>query len=63
MSDLSQQIETAASQPKSAQNGDQKVEARPLSELIAADKYLAAKTAAARAPAVVFSKLVPPGAS
>jgi len=63
MADLSAEIEAAAATVKSMQNGDQKAEARPISELIEADKYLAAKTAAATSPRVVFNKLVPPGAS
>lgn len=63
MTDLSQTIADAAAEPKSVQNGDQKVEAKPIADLIAADKYLAAKAAAARSPRVVFNKLVPPGAS
>lgn len=63
MTDLSTDIATAATTPKSVQNGDQKVESRPLSELIEADKYLAGKSAVAAAPRVVFNKLVPPGAS
>ncbi len=63
MTDLSADIATAATSPKSVQNGDQKVESRPVAELIEADKYLAAKTALATAPRVLFNKLVPPGAS
>lgn len=62
MADLSSEIEAAAAQPVEVQNGDQKVKARSLDELIAADKYLAAKAAAATSPGVRFSKLVPPGA-
>ena len=63
MADLSADIEAAAVTVKSMQNGDQKAESRPISELIEADKYLAAKTAAATSPRVIFNKLVPPGAS
>lgn len=63
MTDLSADIATAATSPKSVQNGDQKVESRPVAELIEADKYLAAKTAIATSPRVLFNKLVPPGAS
>lgn len=63
MTDLSADIATAATSPKSVQNGDQKVESRPVAELIEADKYLAAKTALATSPRVLFNKLVPPGAS
>lgn len=63
MTDLSTDIATAATRPKSVQNGDQKVEAKPIADLIAADKYLAEKTAVATSPRVVFNKLVPPGAS
>lgn len=62
MTDLSTQIETAAGQPAEVQNGDQKVKARTLDEIIAADKYLAAKTAVASRPGVLFSRIVPPGA-
>lgn len=66
--DLSQTIADAAAEPKSMQNGDQKAESRPLSELIAADKYLKEKAAVESAATsgrgrVVFNKLVPPGAS
>lgn len=61
MADLADQIESAAATPKSVQNGDQKVESRPISELIEADKYLAAKTAVQTRPGVIFSKLQPPG--
>lgn len=63
MTDLSADIEAAALTVKSMQNGDQKAESRPIDELIKADKYLAAKTAAATSPRVIFNKLVPPGAS
>lgn len=63
MTDLSTEIATAATTPKSVQNGDQKAESRPVADLIAADKYLAAKTAVATNPRVIFNKLVPPGAS
>lgn len=68
MTDLSQTIADAVTSPRSVQNGDQKVESRPIAELIAADKYLAEKTAVEAAttssrPRVVFNKLVPPGAS
>ena len=62
MSDLSDEIQTAATSPAEMQNGDQRAKARPLSELIEADKYLAAKTAAAQSPRVLLSRLVPPGA-
>lgn len=68
MTDLSTTIATAATEPKAVQNGDQKVESRPIADLIAADKYLAEKEAVAAAassgrPRVVFNKLSPPGAS
>lgn len=63
MTDLSADIASAATKVKSMQNGDQKAEARPISDLIEADKYLAAKAAVATSPRVVFNKLVPPGAS
>lgn len=62
MADLTTQIETAAGQPVEVQNGDQKVKGRTLDELIAADKYLAAKQAVASRPGVLFSRIVPPGA-
>lgn len=65
MTDLSTTIATAATEPKSMQNGDQKAESRPIADLIAADKYLADKVAVAATgrPRVVFNKLSPPGAS
>ena len=63
MTDLSADIAAAAVTVKSMQNGDQKAEARPISELIEADKYLAAKAALATSPRVIFNKLVPPGAT
>ena len=62
MSDLSSDIQTAATSPAEVQNGDQRVKARTVSEVIEADRYLAAKTAAATSPRVLLSRLVPPGA-
>lgn len=62
VTDLSTDIATAAVGPKKAQNGDQSAEARAIEELIAADKYLAAKAAVATSPRVIFNKLSPPGA-
>lgn len=61
MSDLSTQIESDAAKAKSAEVDGQKIERRPLSELIEADKYLAAKQNASRGP--FFMKIVAPGAS
>ncbi len=63
MTDLSADIATAATSPKSVQNGDQKIESRPIADIVEADKYLAAKRAVATSPRVLFNKLVPPGAS
>lgn len=62
MADLSNDIQNAATTPAEVQNGDQRVKARTVAEMIEADKYLAAKAAAASSAKVVFSKLVPPGA-
>ncbi len=62
MSDLSSEIQTAATSPAEVQNGDQRVKARTVAEVIEADKYLAAKAAAAQSPRVLLSRLVPPGA-
>lgn len=46
MTDITDQIETDALTPSSVSVDGQSVSARPLSELIEADKYLANKTAA-----------------
>lgn len=63
MSDLSEQIETTAASPKKASTGDQSVESQSLTELIEADRHLAAKTAS-NSPSfgLRFAKMVPPGA-
>lgn len=61
MADLSDQIESDAAKAKAVEVDGQKIERRPLSELIEADKHLAAKQAAKRGP--FFSRIVPPGAS
>ncbi len=60
-SGLSSEIFAAASGPSEVQNGDQKVKARSIAELIEADKHLAAKTAAAD-PGSIFRRITPPGA-
>lgn len=60
MADLSDTIEADAAKAKSVEVDGQKIERRPIAELIEADKYLAAKQSARRGP--FFSKLVPPGA-
>ena len=61
MADLSDEIEADAQKAKSVEVDGQKIERRPVGELIEADKYLAAKSAAKRGP--FFTRLVPPGAS
>ena len=60
-SGLSSEILAAAGGPAEVQNGDQKVKARSIAELIEADKHLAAKTAAAD-PGSIFRRITPPGA-
>lgn len=47
MPDLSETIEKAAATPASAQAGGQSATARPIEELIEADRYLASKEVAA----------------
>lgn len=62
MADLSNDIETAATDPASASADGESVQARPLSELIEADKYLKANTGASKAHrGLRITKLVPPG--
>ena len=60
-SGLSSEIIAAAGGPSEVQNGDQKVKARSIAELIEADKHLAAKAAAAD-PGSIFRRITPPGA-
>ena len=63
MADLSTQIEAAAVEPAKAVVDGMAVEARLIDELIAADRYLAAKSAKAkRHQGLLFQTLVPPGA-
>jgi hypothetical protein len=62
MADLSSEIETAASQPAKATADGVSVEQRSLSDLIAADKYLKAQTAATKNHfGLRISKLEPGG--
>lgn len=61
MADLTEAIQNAATSPSEVQNGDQRVKARAVSELIDADKHLAAQSAAAN-PSALFRRIVPPGA-
>lgn len=64
MSDISTQIETDSSKAKRMKAGQHEKENRSLDELIAADKYLSAKTATGSISATVrgiVSKMVPPG--
>lgn len=64
MADLSSDIETAATGPKRAIVDGVDMQARSIDELIAADKYLAAKAAAAKGRAGLrISKFVPGGAA
>lgn len=62
--DFSETIETAAVEPAQASGDGVSMQSRPISELIAADQYLAAKRAAARSHGGLrFAKIQPPGAS
>lgn len=57
-------IEENAQGPKKASGDSGSVEQHPLTEQIAADKYLASKEAMkSRSRGVRFSKLIPPGAA
>lgn len=61
--DLPTVIEAAASEPKSATVDGRQVVGRDVSEVIEADKYLAARNATRRGfPGVVFGKITPPAA-
>ena len=63
-SDLEQTIETAAENPQSATVDGVTVTQRSISELIEADKYLQAKKALRRKNrGLIYTKIVPPGAS
>jgi hypothetical protein len=60
--DLSDQIEQAASDPQSAAVDGQSATARPMGDLIAADQYLAAKAGMARRRrGVRFTKILASG--
>lgn len=60
--DLADTIATEAVSPASSAADGQSATARPLADLITADRYLAAKAAmASRRKGVSFSKLIPPG--
>lgn len=64
MADLSSNIETAATQPKSATVDGVSAQSRDIDELIKADRYLARKTANANASfGLRFAKLVPGSAA
>lgn len=64
MPDLSETIEAVAADPLKAASDGQSAEQHPLPDLIEADRYLAAKAAAAaKGSGLRFTKLVPPGAS
>lgn len=63
MPDLSERIEEVAAGPSSVSGDGHSVSQQSVGDLIAADKHLAAKSAAARAHmGLRFTKLVPPGA-
>lgn len=63
MADLTEQITQAASDPAAASGDGQSATARPLGELIDADRYLGNKAAAARRRrGLRYSKLTTPGA-
>lgn len=60
--DLSETIAAEAAAPVSSTADGQSATARPLADLITADRYLAAKAAmASRRKGVQFGKLIPPG--
>ena len=62
--DLEQKIEESAKNPKRARGDSGEVEAHPLPDQIAADRYLNSKKAAkAKGSGLKLSKLVPPGAA
>lgn len=64
MADLSAQIETAATGPSMVTVDGETVKARSIDEMIKADRYLAAKTAAAnRKTGIRFAKIVAGGAA
>jgi len=61
---LTNSISDSAQQPAKVSSDAGSVEQHPLSEQIAADKYLASKTATQRKGlGIKFSKLSPPGAA
>lgn len=64
MSDLSESIESAAAAPLKSSADSISAEQHPLQDLIAADRYLASKEAAANngpLGGIVLSRLRPPG--
>ncbi|MBY0515100.1 MAG: hypothetical protein K2P78_14500 [Gemmataceae bacterium] len=62
MADLSPQIEQAGSDPASVSVDGLTVAAKPVDQLIKADQYLAAKSAASgRRRGLRFSKVINPG--
>lgn len=65
MADLSTDIETAATDPKQAAVDGVQVTARSIDEMIAADRYLAKKNAAAAngRGGLRFAKFVPPSSA
>lgn len=63
MADLKQTIIDAAQSPKKASNETGAVEAHPIPDLIAADRYAASKAAASKPRrGLRVTRLVPPGA-
>ena len=64
MSDLSSNIQTAASSPAEASVDGTTVKQRPISELIEADRYLASKAAASsKFRGLRFNTITPPGST
>lgn len=64
MSDLTPQIEADAAKAKMLRSENFEQEQRPLTELIAADRYLASKAAAANVTGAlkgIITRMVPPG--
>ena len=60
--DLEQNIRDNAAGPKRAKGDSAEMEQHPLADQIAADRYLASKTAANRKGlGIAMKKLVPPG--
>lgn len=63
MAEISDSIQTNAEGPKQASNATESVQQHPLPDQIAADRYLAARTATRQKKlGIKFTKISPPGA-